>query len=66
MTPQRKNDEIVEKLKDVAYDIDAMALKATIPDSADRWTVIEVRHAGLWDDPPAPDGWDVTIEAGGL
>ena len=52
---QRKNDEIVEMLKDVAYEIDAQRLQATIPDGGDRWTMIEVSHAGLFDE--APDGW---------
>lgn len=55
---------IAERLKDVADELDLFALRGTISRGPDRWTNIEVRHAGIWDD--APDGWAVDVEDGAL
>lgn len=59
-----KNDEIVSVLKEVAYEIEAVRITATLKREPDGWTTIEVRHATLMSD--SPDGWDVSIKEGAL
>jgi hypothetical protein len=51
--------ELIEKLKDLAYDVGARSATVVIQTDPDAWTTIRVRHAGADD---SPDGWTTTIE----
>jgi len=54
-----KSPETVERLKDVATDLELVALKATVRVGPDAWMHIEVREAYIYGD--SQDGWDVEI-----
>lgn len=53
---------IAEQLKEMADEVGARALRATIPTGRDQWVTVEVRYASLFSE--SPDGWDVEVEEG--
>ena len=59
------DDEILERLKDVADELGAMRLSATLPrEGRDCWRTLTVRHAGGLED--TRDGWATEITEDGL